>query len=186
MDAVVQGCTFMLATVLVWSGSSKLRDLPAFVAEIDAYQVVPKRLGRFTAVGVCLLELAVAIGLVFGISAAHIAAISLFTAFTALLVKTWLQGRKITCGCFGGRGELDTVSASSVIRTGLLLVAAIVSISASPDFEPAGLVFALLLTVTVFLASEVVRVLGFVSREGRQMAKDLSSQFAAMTSVVEQ
>jgi len=91
-----------LATVLAVSGAAKLLDLPASALTLRGFGV-PEPLRRATALGLALVELAIAAALVPAATAraAAVAAAGLFAAFAIVVAATLVRGRRPDCGCFG-------------------------------------------------------------------------------------
>jgi uncharacterized membrane protein YphA (DoxX/SURF4 family) len=90
-----------LSGVFLYAGLTKLADPKAFAVLIDAYGIVPDPLLMPVAVGLPLLEVLAAIGLLADVHGA-LGLISVLTAvFIAILVYGIRMGLDVDCGCFG-------------------------------------------------------------------------------------
>jgi uncharacterized membrane protein YphA (DoxX/SURF4 family) len=151
----------VLAAVLGVSGAFKIRNPSALVGQIENYQIVPKPVAPYAAAALAVTEV-VCVPLLLlppARRAGLVLAACLIMAFLAAMSIALAHGRRIQCGCFGG-GELDTVGPSSVLRTALLGLIAIVSLcSGSTATHPVELLVAALLLVLVFLLAETARLL---------------------------
>jgi Methylamine utilisation protein MauE len=84
------------------------------------------RLARPLAVVVPLVELALALGLVFVPEIAAAVALLLLGLFSAVLVRALMAGVEVGCGCFGGL-DRHPVRALDIARNGALALAAVVA-----------------------------------------------------------
>lgn len=95
------------ATLFATAGLHKLRDLPRFDEVFTAYALVP-RIGRLrTAPLVPLLELAVTLGLLGGVSRGYaaVAGAALLSAYAGAIAVNLRRGRHdLDCGCGGPNG----------------------------------------------------------------------------------
>lgn len=101
---LARGLEGSLAGVLVLAGGLKLVDPARFAAEIAGFRLVEGGLAGGLAVYLPWLEVAVAVGLVFGQTrgAARVLAGVLLAGFSLVLASAWLRGLDVRCGCFGG------------------------------------------------------------------------------------
>lgn len=101
---LARGLEGALAGVLVLAGGLKLVDPARFAAEIAGFRLVEGWLAGGLAVYLPWLEVAVAVGLVFGQTrgAARVLAGVLLAGFSLVLASAWLRGLDVRCGCFGG------------------------------------------------------------------------------------
>jgi uncharacterized membrane protein YphA (DoxX/SURF4 family) len=96
------------ATLFATAGIHKLRDLARFDEVFTAYALLPRVGGLRTALLVPLLELAVALGLLGGISRGYAAAagVALLIAYAGAIAVNLMRGRwDLDCGCGGPNGE---------------------------------------------------------------------------------
>ncbi len=115
-----------LAAVFVWAAVAKLRDLNAFVSDINNYHLLPANWASYAAIAVPAFELAVALALVTGVAmrGAALVAVGMLVAFTFAITQAILRGINVDCGCFGAATQART-DWSSVVRNGVLIMAAV-------------------------------------------------------------
>ena len=89
-----------LAAVFVWAGAAKLADPAAFAALIDAYGLVPAPLLLPLAVGLPLVEVVAAVGLLADIRGSLAIIAGLMAVFIAILTYGIRMGLDVDCGCF--------------------------------------------------------------------------------------
>jgi rhodanese-related sulfurtransferase/uncharacterized membrane protein YphA (DoxX/SURF4 family) len=92
---------WLLSIVFLYAGATKLADPRAFAALIDAYGIVPDPLLMPLAIGLPLLEVVAAIGLVADIRGSLAAISGLLAIFMAILIYGIRMGLDVDCGCFG-------------------------------------------------------------------------------------
>jgi uncharacterized membrane protein YphA (DoxX/SURF4 family) len=90
-----------LAAVFFWAGATKLADPAAFAALIDAYGLVPAPLLLPLAVGLPLVEVVAAVGLLADIRGSLAVIAGLMAVFVAILAYGIRMGLDVDCGCFG-------------------------------------------------------------------------------------
>lgn len=106
-----------LAGLFIWAGVLKLTDPPAFAVIINDFGLVPGWSVMPIAIGLPVLEIAAAIGLVFDVRGSLAVITGLLGLFIAILgYAVWL-GLDIDCGCFGP--EDPETRAYSSLRTSL-------------------------------------------------------------------
>ena len=91
----------MLAVVFFYGGGAKLLDPQAFAVLIDSYGIVPDLLVMPAAIGLPLLEVIAAVGLVADIRGSLTAIGALLVVFMAILGYGIWMGLDVDCGCFG-------------------------------------------------------------------------------------
>ncbi len=110
-----------LGAVFLFAAYSKLK-LPwiSFAATIYAYQLLPDDAVVFVARVLPWFELLLGILLILGIQLRWVAAAAtvLLLAFFAVLVRSYVRGMDIDCGCFGPG---DRLSWKTLVREGLLV-----------------------------------------------------------------
>ena len=119
--AVVLALRVALGAVFVYAAWTKLRQpWELFAMSIDAYKVLPYWAVLAVARTLPWAELAIGLTLMAGrwlrVSAG--AASLLLLVFFALMVRAYVKGMQIDCGCFGLG---DRISASTLARDGGLL-----------------------------------------------------------------
>jgi rhodanese-related sulfurtransferase/uncharacterized membrane protein YphA (DoxX/SURF4 family) len=90
-----------LGIVFMYAGGTKLVDIEAFSVLIDSYGIVPEGLILPTAVGLPLLEIFAAAGLMADLRGSLTAISGLVVVFMAVLSYGIWMGLDIDCGCFG-------------------------------------------------------------------------------------
>jgi uncharacterized membrane protein YphA (DoxX/SURF4 family) len=111
-----------LGLVFAYAAWTKLREpWMLFAMSVDAYHILPEWGAIAIARTLPWLELALGVLLVAGLwkKVAMPAASALLAVFFALMVRSYLRGEGIDCGCFG-RGE--AISPITLLRDGALLV----------------------------------------------------------------
>ncbi len=120
-----------LGAVFLYAAYSKLRppihptpplsiSLSLFAMQIDSYQLLPAWAVTPLARTLPFLELALGILLLVGVQLRVVASVTtaLLLVFFGVMLRAYLKGLEINCGCFGP-GE--TLSVKTLIRDGLLL-----------------------------------------------------------------
>lgn len=94
----------LLALAWLLAGFSKLYQWPDFVFAIKSFDLVPPAWAPFMAASIPFLEILLGIELCFQKHRREAAGVSmgLLAVFTAILVLALLQGKNLSCGCFGG------------------------------------------------------------------------------------
>ena len=116
-----------LALVFVTAALSKLGNAEEFYGVVRNFRILPDGLSRVTAHVLPVVELAIAAGLLIGVTAvpAALAAAALLAVFGAALAINVLRGRTwIDCGCFRN-GLRQNVSWSLVARNAAMTAAAL-------------------------------------------------------------
>ncbi len=118
------GLRLLLGVVFVYAAWTKLREpWLLFAMAIDGYGVLPHWAVLTVARTLPWAELALGLLLLSGkwqrVSAS--AAAGILSVFFVLMVRTYLQGLSIECGCFGSG---DPISPRTLARDGLLLACA--------------------------------------------------------------
>jgi uncharacterized membrane protein YphA (DoxX/SURF4 family) len=114
-----------LGGIFLYAAWIKLREpWLLFAMSIDAYQVLPQWAVLTVARTLPWFELALGLMLIIGRwrRTSTLAASALLTLFFGLMVRAYLRGETIDCGCFGP-GE--AISPLTLIRDGFLLAAAV-------------------------------------------------------------
>jgi uncharacterized membrane protein YphA (DoxX/SURF4 family) len=92
---------WLLGIVFFFAGVSKLLDPPAFAVLIDSYGIVPDPLLMPAAIGLPLLEIVAAVGLMIDVRGSLTVIGTLLVIFMAILGYGIWMGLDIDCGCFG-------------------------------------------------------------------------------------
>ena len=115
----------VLGAVFLYAAWTKLRQsYLIFAMSIDAYQLLPEWAVLVVARALPWFELAVGVLLLigYGLRFAAIAASALLVMFFALMLRSYVKGQGIDCGCFGLG---DAISGKTLLRDGSLLLAAL-------------------------------------------------------------
>src|SRR5574337_144466 len=110
-----------LGAVFLFAAYSKLKlSWISFAATVYAYQLLPDDAVVFVARALPWFELLLGILLVLGIQLRWVAAAAsaLLLALFAVLVRSYIRGMDIDCGCFGPG---DRLSWKTLVREGLLV-----------------------------------------------------------------
>jgi uncharacterized membrane protein YphA (DoxX/SURF4 family) len=111
--------------VFVYAAWSKLRDpWTLFAISIDAYHVLPQWAVLLVARTLPWLELLLGVVLIIGVfrRISTLAASALLMLFFGLMVRAYVRGETIDCGCFGP-GE--AISPLTLLRDGALLASSL-------------------------------------------------------------
>ncbi len=99
----------ILATIFLWSGLAKLIDPASFAVIIEAFGLIPESLSMQIAVGLPVLEILLAIGLLLDISGSLTIVTGLLLMFMAILIYGILIGLDVDCGCFGSGDSVSEI-----------------------------------------------------------------------------
>ena len=129
----------ILASVLCWSGLSKLIDLQSFVAVAIDFAILPRKLSRWFAYSLPGTELIIGIAFLagFGANGAGLVAAVLFTSFALATSTNLIRGRSnISCGCFGTSLNSSALSWGLVGRQTTLILLSLASAAPGVIGEP--------------------------------------------------
>ena len=115
----------VLGAVFLYAAWTKLRASPlVFAMSVDSYRLLPEWAVLGVAYSLPWLELLVGILLLAGMWVRYVAAVAsaILVMFFALMLRSYVQGEGIDCGCFGV-GE--AISVKTLLRDGSLLAAAV-------------------------------------------------------------
>jgi uncharacterized membrane protein YphA (DoxX/SURF4 family) len=95
-----RGIRIILALIFLWAGAVKILDPDSFAIILEAFDLLPYTWVMPVAVGLPILEILAAIGLLFDVRGSLTAVAGLLILFLAVLgYGVWL-GLDIDCGCF--------------------------------------------------------------------------------------
>jgi rhodanese-related sulfurtransferase len=100
-ETVYRFMRWSLGVVFLYAGGSKLLDPQAFAVLIDSYGILPDLLVMPAAIGLPLLEVIAAVGLMTDIRGSLTAIGALLVVFMAILGYGIWMGLDVDCGCFG-------------------------------------------------------------------------------------
>jgi uncharacterized membrane protein YphA (DoxX/SURF4 family) len=115
----------VLGVVFLYAAYTKLREpWMLFAIAIDAYHVLPEWAVLMVARTLPWFELLLGILLIAGVYLRYVAtaASALLLAFFALMVRSYVAGLQIDCGCFGSG---DALGPRTLLRDGSLLAASV-------------------------------------------------------------
>ena len=123
----------VLGVVWIVAGLIKLPDPAGSVRAVRAFQLLPEAVVPAVGYGLPLLEVALGLLLVLGVSVriAAIVSAALLGAFLIGVGSAWARGLSIDCGCFGGGGAVasdQTRYGTEILRDAVLLLVAAVLI----------------------------------------------------------
>jgi uncharacterized membrane protein YphA (DoxX/SURF4 family) len=111
-----------LGAIFLYAGYVKLRDpWQLFAGGIREYELVPNWTADLLAQTLPYFELLIGLLLIAGLflRLSTLATSALLLVFFSLMVRAFVQGKEISCGCFGP-GEL--ISWKTLVRDGSMLV----------------------------------------------------------------
>lgn len=112
------GCRWLLALVFLTAGIPKLFTLDRFAETVAAYGLIPDMIVTPVALGIVLLEILAAVGLLLKRKWALWLSAALMLVFISVLSYGLWLGLDIDCGCFGPDEGL--AGGSSSLRTALI------------------------------------------------------------------
>jgi uncharacterized membrane protein YphA (DoxX/SURF4 family) len=118
-----------LAGVLFLASYRKILEPQQAAAAVQAYQILPPRLGELVGYGLPLVELGLAVLLLLGLGTRIVGVLTagLMATFIGGVISVWVRGLSIDCGCFGGGGAVPAGEANYlpvVVRDSVFLLLA--------------------------------------------------------------
>jgi len=115
----------VLGGIFIYAGYVKLQDpWQLFAAGVASYEVLPMWAVEIVAKTLPWFEVAIGVvmisGFFFRTSSTIISA--MLAVFFTLIVRAYLQGKEINCGCFGGN---EPISPLTMLRDGSMLAGSI-------------------------------------------------------------
>jgi protein-disulfide isomerase len=100
----------VLGVVFLIAGWQKMQDPRTFLRAVRAYDASPEWLSHAIAYGMPVLEICLALMLIFGIVTRYAAAVTgvLLAFFLIGIIEVGARGIKLDCGCFGGGGGINS------------------------------------------------------------------------------
>jgi hypothetical protein len=125
-----------LGAVLAYAGVLKLLEPAAFAEDIQNYRLLPDAWAGPLALGLPVLELVIAVGLLLPshVSGAGLLSGLLFTTFALAMTQAKLRGIDLECGCFGGTSRVSWLTVA--LDLGLAGLACVVAWVAMREREP--------------------------------------------------
>ncbi|HXK00872.1 MAG TPA: MauE/DoxX family redox-associated membrane protein [Verrucomicrobiae bacterium] len=115
----------VLGAIFVYAGYLKLKDpWQLFAAGVASYDLLPMWAVEIVARTLPWFEVAVGVVLISGFFFRTSSTIitGLLAVFFTLIVRAYVQGKEINCGCFGGN---EPISPLTMLRDGSMLAGAI-------------------------------------------------------------
>ncbi len=112
-----------LGAIFVLTGALKINDPFALLADVLAYELLPRGLAVGFAAILPFIELVIGTALICGVfrQAAALLGLALGVAFTFAVASALVRDLKIDCGCFGV-GRPESLSAVALLRSGSLVL----------------------------------------------------------------
>ena len=117
-------CRLYVSITLAAAALGKATDVPMFGATIRQLSGFPSRMANLVACFVIGIEAAISASLLLGGDWARFgmaAAVVLISIFSAVIVRALAKGERVTCNCFGSRGQ--RMSVHDLARNGFLVAA---------------------------------------------------------------
>ena len=115
-----------LGAIFIYAGWVKLQDpWQLFAAGVASYELLPMWAVEIVARTLPWFEIALGVVLISGFflrTSSSIVA-GLLAVFFTLIVRAYIQGKQINCGCFGGN---EPISPLTMLRDGSMLAGAVV------------------------------------------------------------
>jgi uncharacterized membrane protein YphA (DoxX/SURF4 family) len=96
-----RGVRVIIALIFMWAGVVKILDPDSFAIILEAFDLLPYTWIMPVAVGLPVLEILAAVGLLFDVRGSLSAITGLLVLFLAILFYGVWLGLDIDCGCFG-------------------------------------------------------------------------------------
>ena len=96
-----RGVRVIIALIFMWAGVVKILDPDSFAIILEAFDLLPYTWIMPVAVGLPVLEILAAVGLLFDVRGSLSAIAGLLVLFLAILFYGVWLGLDIDCGCFG-------------------------------------------------------------------------------------
>jgi hypothetical protein len=129
LGALALGARIVLAAAFVAAAVAKLGNRSRVTEQMQ--DMFGARLAPTAALGVPVIEIALAVGLLGAPARAlpALLAVAVLLVFTAVLV--WAQARRVPCPCFGGGASDRPVGPAAIVRNGVLLGLAVLATGSS-------------------------------------------------------
>jgi putative oxidoreductase len=118
---LILGCVFLASSL------PKIRQPLDFLGDVYKYQLTGPGFSKFIVMTLPWLEFFLAIGVIGGLflGGCFIGSAALTLTFAVAQASAIARGLEITCGCFGGFASGDIIGYVSLLRVGLMFVAAV-------------------------------------------------------------
>jgi len=109
MRVVLLIVRLLFGGVFIWSGIAKLKDPISFADSVRNFQMVGDPIAPALALQIPWIEIVAgtAVMAALGLRGGSGILVSSLIIFTTAIAIAWARGLDISCGCFGGTGEID-------------------------------------------------------------------------------
>lgn len=125
LKVVLLALRVLLGAIFIYAGYVKLREpWQLFAAGVASYEILPMRAVEIVARTLPWFEVALGLVLISGFFFRTSSTIicGMLAVFFTLIVRAYIQGKEISCGCFGGN---EPISPLTMLRDGSMLAGAI-------------------------------------------------------------
>jgi hypothetical protein len=159
----------VLAGVFGWAGVAKFRARETTARTFRAFGLAGS---DALAVGVPVVEIALAVGLVIVPGWAALGALAVLAGFTTILLRAMAAGVDVGCGCFG-TARREPVSFVEIVRNGLLAGGAVLAAFAPGPVVP-GVEAVIVVSTAAVTGAVVLAMCDIRRRTGGIFHLDLS------------
>ncbi|MEC5128865.1 MauE/DoxX family redox-associated membrane protein [Verrucomicrobiales bacterium BCK34] len=109
MKTLVFVLRLVFGALFIWSGIAKIKDPIGFADAVRNFEIIGDPYAVAVALYLPWLEVISGIAVMwdrFAKSASFLIT-GMIAVFTLLIVTAWVRGLDISCGCFGGTGEMN-------------------------------------------------------------------------------
>jgi uncharacterized membrane protein YphA (DoxX/SURF4 family) len=124
LKIVLLALRVVLGAIFIYAGYVKLKEpWQLFAAGVASYEVLPMRAVEVVARTLPWFEVALGVVLISGFFFRTSSTIicGMLAVFFTLIVRAYIQGKEISCGCFGGN---EPISPLTMLRDGSMLLGA--------------------------------------------------------------
>ena len=109
MKVVLLIVRLLFGGVFIWSGIAKLKDPISFADSVRNFQMVGDPIAPVLALLIPWIEIVAgtAVMAALGLRGGTGILVSSLIIFTTAIAIAWARGLDISCGCFGGTGEIN-------------------------------------------------------------------------------
>lgn len=109
MKVVLLIVRLLFGGVFIWSGIAKLKDPISFADSVRNFQIVGDPIAPALALLIPWIEIVAgtAVMAALGLRGGTGILVSSLIIFTTAIAIAWARGLDISCGCFGGTGEIN-------------------------------------------------------------------------------
>lgn len=152
----------LLGLTFLASATGKLRDLTAFAAAVEDFDVIPRQSARAAAFAVVIGELALVVAMGVGgplLVPGFAAAAVVLVLFTAVLADALRRRRAVSCNCFGA--ATTRVSGYDIVRNAGLIAVAVAGALNARAAEQQGISGSEVLVLVLMAAGLALIALNF-------------------------